>query len=91
MACLREGVDRRGELRAGRLGRLPEPCAGNGTRVEDRRLDKADGLRKRPRLRRDRRVRDLSLPARERPDNPVERHVTREDVAALCASPPFTA
>ena len=57
-----------------------------GTRVEDRRLDEADGLRKR--LAFDAvtafRVWDLSLLARERPDDPAERHVTREDVTALC-------
>ncbi len=31
------------------------------------------------------RVRDLSLPARERPDDPATMHVTREDVTALRA------
>ena len=58
-----------------------------GTRVEDRRLDEAGDLKRR--LAFDAtaafRVWDLSLPARERPDDPAERHVTREDVAALRA------
>ncbi|MCY3599100.1 MAG: IS4 family transposase [Acidimicrobiaceae bacterium] len=58
-----------------------------GTRVEDRRLDEADDLKKC--LAFDAitafRVWDLSLLARERPDDPAERHVTREDVTALCA------
>ena len=57
-----------------------------GTRVEDRRLDEADDLKKC--LAFDAitafRVWDLSLLARERPDDPAERHVTREDVTALC-------
>ena len=58
-----------------------------GTRIEDRRLDEADDLRKC--LAFDAitafRVWDLSLLARERPDDPAERHVTREDITALCA------
>ena len=58
-----------------------------GTRVEDRRLDEADDLKKC--LAFDAitafRVWDLSLLARERPDDPAERHVTREDITALCA------
>lgn len=57
-----------------------------GTRVEDRCLDEVDDLLKC--LAFDAitafRVRDLSLLARERPDDPAERHVTREDVTALC-------
>ncbi len=58
-----------------------------GTRIEDRRLNDADDLRKC--LAFDEvtafRVRDLSLPARERPDDPAERHIAREDVTVLCA------
>ncbi len=58
-----------------------------GTRIEDRRLDRADDLRKC--LAFDAitafRVRDLSLLARERPDDPAERHVTRQDITALRA------
>ncbi len=58
-----------------------------GTRIEDRRLDEADDLRKC--LAFDAitafRVWDLSLLARERPDDPAGRHVAREDVTALCA------
>ncbi len=58
-----------------------------GTRIEDRHLDAADDLRKC--LAFDAitafRVWDLSLLAGERPDEPARRHVTREDVTALCA------
>ena len=58
-----------------------------GTRIEDRRLDHADDLRKC--LAFDVitafRVWDLSLLARERPDDPAERHVTRRDITALRA------
>ncbi len=58
-----------------------------GTRIEDRRLDAACDLRKC--LAFDAvtafRVRDLSLPARERPDDPAAWHVTRQDVTALRA------
>jgi len=58
-----------------------------GTRTGDRRLDHADDLRKC--LAFDAitafRVWDLSLLARGRPDDPATRHVTREDVTALCA------
>ncbi len=58
-----------------------------GTRIEDRRLDEADDLRKC--LAFDAitafRVWDLSLLAREKPDDPARRHVTREDITALCA------
>ncbi len=58
-----------------------------GTRIEDRRLDEADDLKKC--LAFDMitafRVWDLSLLARERPNDPAERHVTQEDITALCA------
>ena len=58
-----------------------------GTRIEDHHLDEADDLRKC--LAFDAitafRVWDLSLLAREKPDDPARRHVTREDVTALCA------
>ena len=58
-----------------------------GTCIEDRRLDEADDLRKC--LAFDAitafRVWDLSLLARERPDDPAGRHVTEEDIQALCA------
>ncbi len=58
-----------------------------GTRIEDRRLDDADDLRKCFAF--DAitafRVWDLSLLARERPDDPAERHITREDITVLCA------
>ena len=58
-----------------------------GTRIEDRRLDHADDLRKC--LAFDAitafRVWDLSLLARERPDDPATSHVTRQDVTALRA------
>ncbi len=58
-----------------------------GTRIEDRHLDEADDLRKC--LAFDAitafRVWDLSLLAREKPDDPAGRHVTRQDVTALCA------
>ncbi|MCY4318441.1 MAG: hypothetical protein OXE76_04460, partial [Alphaproteobacteria bacterium] len=58
-----------------------------GTRIEDRRLDEANDLKKC--LAFDMitafRVWDLSLLARERPNDPAERHVTREDITALCA------
>ena len=58
-----------------------------GTRIEDRRLDEADDLRKC--LAFDAitafRVWDLSLPARERPNDPANRHVTEDDIRALCA------
>ena len=58
-----------------------------GTRIEDRRLDEADDLRKC--LAFDAitafRVWDLSLLARERPDDPAGRHVTEADIQALCA------
>ena len=58
-----------------------------GTRIEDRRLDEADDLRKC--LAFDAitafRVWDLSLLARERPDDPASRHVTEDDIRALCA------
>ena len=61
-----------------------------GTRIEDRRLDHADGLRKC--LAVDAitafMVWDLSLLARERPDGPATSHVTRQDVTALHGSPP---
>ena len=57
-----------------------------GTRIEDRRLDDADDLRKCFAF--DAvtafRVWDLSLLARERPDDPAKRHVTEEDITALC-------
>ena len=57
-----------------------------GTRI--RRLDEADDLRKC--LAFDAitafRVWDLSLLARERPDDPASRHVTEDDIRALCAS-----
>ena len=57
-----------------------------GTRIEDRRLDDADDLRKC--LAFDSitafRVWDLSLLARERPDDPASRHVARDDIEALC-------
>ncbi len=58
-----------------------------GTRIEDRRLDHADDLRKC--LAFDAitafRVWDLSLLARERPDDPATMHVTLPDVSALLA------
>ena len=58
-----------------------------GTRIEDRRLDEADDLRKC--LAFDAitafRVWDLSLLARERPDDPARIHVTEDDIRALCA------
>ena len=58
-----------------------------GTRIEDRRLNHADELRKC--LAFDAitafRVWDLSLLAREWPDDPASRHVTQEDIRALCA------
>ena len=58
-----------------------------GTRIEDRRLDEADDLRKC--LAFDAitafRVRDLSILARERPNDPASRHVTEGDIQALCA------
>ena len=58
-----------------------------GTRIEDRRLDEADDLRKC--LAFDAitafRVWDLSLLARERPDEPAGQHVTGDDIRALCA------
>ena len=58
-----------------------------GTRIEDRRLDEADDLRKC--LAFDAitafRVWDLSLLARERPDDPAGQHVTGDDIRALCA------
>ena len=58
-----------------------------GTRIEDRRLDEADDLRKC--LAFDAitafRVWDLSILARERPDDPASRHVTEDDIEALCA------
>ena len=54
-----------------------------GTRIEDRRLDEADDLRKC--LAFDAitafRVWDLSLLARERPDDPASRHVTEDDTS----------
>ena len=58
-----------------------------GTRIEDRRLDEADDLRKC--LAFDAitafRVWDLALLARERPNDPASRHVTKGDIQALCA------
>ena len=58
-----------------------------GTRIEDRRLDEADDLRKC--LAFDAitafRVWDLSILARERPDDPASRHVTEDDIEPLCA------
>ena len=58
-----------------------------GTRIEDRRLNEADDLRKC--LAYDSitafRVWDLSLLARDRPNDPANRHVTEEDIRALCA------
>ena len=58
-----------------------------GTRVEDRRLDEADDLCKC--LAFDAitafRVWDLCLLARERPNDPASRHVTEDDIEALCA------
>ena len=58
-----------------------------GTRIEDRKLDAGDDLRKC--LAFDAitafRVWDLSILAQERPDEPVSLHVTGEDVRALCA------
>ncbi|MYG81630.1 MAG: IS4 family transposase [Gemmatimonadetes bacterium] len=58
-----------------------------GTRIEDRRLDEADDLKKC--LAFDAitafRVWDLSLLARERPEDPANRHVTEDDIRALCA------
>ena len=58
-----------------------------GTRIEDRRLDEAGDLRKC--LAFDAvtafRVRDLSLLARERPDDPASRHVAGDDFRALRA------
>ena len=58
-----------------------------GTRIEDRRLDEADDLRKC--LAFDAitafRVWDLSILARERPNDPANRHVTEDDIEALCA------
>ncbi len=58
-----------------------------GTRIEDRRLDEADDLRKC--LAFDAvtafRVWDLSLLARERPDDPASRHVAEDDIRALRA------
>ena len=58
-----------------------------GTRIEDRRLDEADDLRKC--LAFDAitafRVWDLSLLARERPGDPAGRHVADGDIRALCA------
>ena len=58
-----------------------------GTRIEDRRLDEADDLRKC--LAFDAvtafRVWDLALRARERPNDPASRHVTEGDIEALCA------
>ena len=57
-----------------------------GTRIEDRRLDEADDLRKC--LAFDAitafRVWELSLLARERPNDPASRHVTEDDIKALC-------
>ena len=58
-----------------------------GTRIEDRRLDEADDLRKC--LAFDAitafRVWDLALLARKRPDDPASRHATEDDIQALCA------
>ena len=58
-----------------------------GTRIEDRRLDEADDLHKC--LAFDAitafRVWDLALLARERPNDPASRHVTEDDIQALCA------
>ena len=58
-----------------------------GTRIEDRRLDEADDLRKC--LAFDAitafRVWDLSLLARERPGDPAGRHVADGDIRTLCA------
>ena len=58
-----------------------------GTRIEDRRLDEADDLRKC--LAFDAitafRVWDLSILARERPNDPASRHVTEDDIEALRA------
>ena len=58
-----------------------------GPRIEDRRFDEADDLRKC--LAFDAitafRVRDPSLRARERPDDPVGRQVTEHDIRALRA------
>ncbi len=58
-----------------------------GTRIEDRRLNDADDLRKCFAF--DAvtafRVWDLSLLARERPDDPAGLHVAREDITVLCA------
>ena len=58
-----------------------------GTRIEDRRLGDADGLKKC--LAFDAvtafRVWDLSELARERPDDPAGRHAAREDITALSA------
>ena len=58
-----------------------------GTRIEDRRLDEADDLRKC--LAFDAitafRVWDLSILARERPNDPANRHVTEDDIEALRA------
>ncbi len=58
-----------------------------GTRMEDRRLDHADDLRKclASGAITAFRVRDLSLLARERPDDPATMHVTLQDVPALLA------
>ena len=57
-----------------------------GTRIEDRRLDEADDLRKC--LAFDAitafRVWDLALLARERPNEPASRNVTEGDIQALC-------
>ena len=57
------------------------------TRIEDRRLDEADDLRRC--LAFDAitafRVRDRSLLARERPDDPASRHVNEDDIRSLCA------
>ena len=64
-----------------------------GTRVEDRRLDEADDLRRC--LAFDAitafRVWDLSLLARERPGDPAGRQVTEEDIRHSVPSPPTMA
>ena len=62
-----------------------------GTRIEDRRLDEADDLRRCLAFDANTafRVRDRSLLAREGPDDPASRQVTENDIQALCALASF--
>ncbi len=77
-------VPRRYELR--RIRRFSHELS-VGTRVDDRRLDEYEDLRKC--LAFDAVIEilvwQLSLLARERPDDLVKRRVTRDDMTALCA------